>query len=63
MNGYIPDHWVEITHERFDEILKDHNYKRDAWSNGIFYLHVHSGERFAILLDDGKILIDPNLIM
>lgn len=60
MNANIPEDWVPISDTEFEKALSAIDYTRDGWSNGIFYrTRYRYGYDFAVLLNDGKILIDP----
>lgn len=63
MNAFVPDNWKEVDKPSFLEFLKGcWDYTMDGWANGIVYLFRWNRERFAIELNDGRILVDPKLL-
>lgn len=60
MNRTVSQNWIELTADQFSSLLKNTDWQRDGWGNGIFYEHRHSKQCFAAELDDGRLLADPD---
>lgn len=62
MNTDIPD-WPEIPRSVFDSFIAScpWDYRREGWVNAIEYRRKLDGELFACLLNDGRVLIHPDI--
>jgi hypothetical protein len=63
MEASIPNNWILIDQETLDGYLSCNSYMREAYCGGIYYtVPKPSGDRFAILMDDGKIFANPKYL-
>lgn len=59
MEAVIPEHFIQIDRREF-ELLKLHTqWVRDGYSKGVYFYHRHTGQKFAVELDDGTVFVDP----
>lgn len=64
MNTHIPNDWRSVEKDDFREFLKTcDDYNLDAWCNAILYRFRHNEKSFAAELNDGRILVDPKLLV
>jgi len=64
MNVHVPEYYVPKTSRELELLLSCIDYIRDGYCGGIVYSQAVGpqlrGDRFAVLLDDNSIWIDPS---
>jgi hypothetical protein len=64
MDANVPPDWRPVEKADFVRYLETcSDFRTDGWWNGTVYYFTHNARRFAIELDDGRILCSPNILV